>query len=394
MDKLKNPVQRYAWGSPTAIPRMFGLPETGEPHAEMWLGAHPSAPSKVKRDGHSLGLDALIASKPETHLGSTSFYRFGAQLPFLLKVLAAAEPLSLQAHPDKERARRGFAHEEAAGVPADAHHRRYRDANHKPELILALTEFHALSGFRRVDESVALLRALGLDTSVLESRGLATYFEMMMTSPREEQDALARRALEACRGRAPAGFEGVCEWGARIGEKYTGDIGIVGALLLNYVVLSPGQALYLPAGNLHAYLLGTGVEIMASSDNVLRGGLTPKHVDVEELVACLDFRDGPVPILEPEGDVAIYETPAEDFELSRLRPRGARLTLDHTGPEIVLVLEGELSLETDHDRRTLGAGESVFIGADEGVTLHVEGEGIAYRATVGSETAGLSVPPA
>jgi len=383
MERLRNWIQDYAWGSTTAIPRLLGVPETGAPQAEMWLGAHPSAPSKLKKGGHFIGLDAHIASHAEACLGSACLYHFGATLPFLLKVLAAAEPLSLQAHPDRARAERGFAEEEAAGIPVDAPNRRYRDPNHKPELIVALTEFHALCGFRLVSESVALFRALGLDCRVLEERGLEAYFEGVMTAPHDEQLALAAAALAACRSNRTSGHETICRWGVRIGEKYPGDVGLIGALLLNHVVLAPGQALYLPAGNLHAYLEGTGIEIMASSDNVLRGGLTPKYVDVAELIACLDFTDGPAPVLEPEGDIATYATPAEDFELTRLRMRGAHVELPHGGPEILLVLEGRLELSTEAGATTLEAGESVFIGADEGATLAVAGVGVAYRATPG-----------
>jgi len=379
--RLENPVQPYAWGSPTAIASLLGREPPGGPQAELWLGAHPSAPSQVVGDG---GLDAVIARAPSTLLGDAVAARFGGTLPFLLKVLAAAQPLSLQAHPSLAQAQAGFAREEAAGVPRAAAHRNYKDANHKPELLCALGEFHALCGFRRLADSIALFRGLGLSLAErLERDGLRATFEWVMTRPVEERNALAGATAEACRARAPAGFERECAWGVKLAAQYPGDVGLVGALLLNLVTLRDGEALYLPAGNLHAYLEGVGVEVMANSDNVLRGGLTPKHVDVPELLSVLSFSDGPAEVLRPRGaPEAVYETPAAEFRLSRVDVAGP-VTLARRGPELLLVTRGEVDVRCGAELLDLAQGESIFVGADDG-PLELDGEARVFRATVGA----------
>lgn len=328
-------------------------------------------------------LSRYILYSPVTALGRDVLARFGPNLPFLLKVLAAAHPLSLQAHPSLQQAQEGFSREEALGVPRSAPHRNYRDPNHKPELVCALSEFHALCGFRRAEESVALLEALGLDASRIKSDGLSGYFEWVMTRPAHERAELAQAAVDGCGSRPPARFERECRWAARLGSQYPGDVGVLGALLLNLVTLKPGQALYLPAGKMHAYLEGVAMEIMASSDNVLRGGLTPKHIDVPELLKVLDFRDGPIELIDPQGDVAIYQTPAPDFELTRLRLRGEELELARQGPDILLVVEGAVEVDSGSERHRLQRGASVFVDAAESSSLTVSGEGVVFRATVG-----------
>jgi mannose-6-phosphate isomerase len=373
MLRLSNTIQPYAWGSPTAIPSLLGTTPDGKPQAELWLGAHPSAPSSTERGA----LDAVIRARPDAILGAAVTQHFGPQLPFLLKVLAAAQPLSLQAHPSLEQAKAGFAREEAAGTPRTAAHRNYKDANHKPEVICALTDFRALCGFRSVSETVRLFSALGLDVSRLQQDGLRAYFEQVMTLGKTAQRNLVEVVVDGARRGVP-GFEGECALAQQLSRLYPGDVGIIGALLLNLVTLKPGEALYLGAGNLHAYLEGTGIELMANSDNVLRGGLTPKHVDVPELLSVLKFDDGPAKRLLPVGDVeAVYETPAPDFRLSRLTLTGTPFTLPARGPQILLVTDGALEVQGE----TLKRGESVFFGADESVTL--SGRGTAFRATPG-----------
>ena len=376
MERLDNPIQRYAWGSPTAIPSLLGKPPDGSPQAELWLGAHPSAPSKI---GYGATLEELIADAPHRLLGEASVARFGPRLPFLLKVLAAAQPLSLQAHPSLAQAKAGFAKEEAAGLPRGAPNRNYRDPNHKPEILCALTPFHALCGFRLVADSMRLFLQLGLDVSQLEHHGLRAYLDHVMTLPKEAQGALVDQLVDAAR-QPVKGFEAECALVTRLAGLYPRDVGIVGALLLNLVTLAPGEALYLDAGNLHAYLEGTGVELMANSDNVLRGGLTPKHVDVAELLSVLNFEDGPPRVLRPGDEAeAVYETPAPDFRLSRISVAAAQpVTLAARGAQLLLVTEGEVTVKEAVLRR----GDSVFIGADEG-EVALSGRGTVFRATPG-----------
>lgn len=375
MERLDNRVQPYAWGSLTAIPRLLGREPTGAPQAELWLGAHPGAPSRTTRGEP---LDTWLSAAPEARLGAATVARFGPTLPYLLKVLAAAQPLSLQAHPSLAQAKAGFAKEEAAGVPRGAAQRNYKDPNHKPELLCALTPFRALCGFRPVADTLRLFEGLGLDTARLRERGLRDWFGWLMTT---RPAAEVERAVAGARRGVP-GFEAECALATALAVAYPGDVGLVGALALNLLTLSPGEALYLDAGNLHAYLEGTGIELMANSDNVLRGGLTPKHVDVPELLSVLDFHDGPPAVLRPRGEPeAVYETPAPDFRLSRVTLRG-RYAPARRGPEILLVTEGRLTAQAGGAPLPLAQGESLFVAADEGpVTL--DGEATVYRATPG-----------
>lgn len=391
MDRLRNRIQHYAWGSRSAIADLCGrLSPSPEPEAELWLGAHPSAPSEIERGGAWHPLDRVIAADPARELGARCLADLGAELPFLLKVLAAAQPLSLQAHPTLVQAAAGFDREEARGIPRDAPHRSYRDRNHKPELICALARFHALSGFREVEQSRALFDALaapelGFVREALSAgdAGLAALFREIMALGPEARDRVVGETLAACRRVVDEGgpFAAECQWALRFGELYPNDAGVLSALLLNLVVLEPGEAIYLPAGNLHAYLEGVGIEIMASSDNVLRGGLTPKHVDVEELCSVLRFEGGNVEVIHPSrsGAEDRYETPAREFRLSKLTGAAG---VQPVGPEIVICTAGPVTLTTAAGTLELARGESAFVSASDG-RYHASGHGTLFRATIG-----------
>ena len=390
--RLQNPVQNYAWGSYEALAELRGIATpTPLPEAEIWMGAHPLAPSRTVDDARSL-LD-LIAADPKSTLGERIATEFG-RLPFLLKLLAAREPLSLQAHPSADQARAGYAREQAAGIPLGARTRTYRDPHHKPELIAALTPFSALVGFRPPHLTARLFAALHIpalapSVTALEraapETALRQLFELVTNSPLEQRQQLAQATLAACNAPQPesADFARELAWGARIGALYPGDAGLVLALALNLVVLEPGQALYLPAGNLHAYLEGTGVEIMASSDNVLRGGLTPKHVDANELLNVLDFRPSAAtltPVEQRDGGVR-YVTPAREFELSHIELAESALRVSVNGPEIVVATRGSVAVRRANDAVTLASGESVFVPAAGG-NYDLSGAGTAFRARV------------
>ncbi len=390
MERLQNTIQEYAWGSKTAIARLLGQPPSSKPQAELWLGAHPLAPSATPQ-GSLLG---LIDGDPVSALGDTVAQRFQNRLPFLLKVLAADAPLSLQAHPSLTQARAGFAREEAAAIPLTAAHRNYKDANHKPELICALTPFEALCGFRELGASARLFAGLGhpVTTSlsaVLQLGGLTGVFETLMTMPKDRTAALLGsvepQLVKLSQGDSDDAAAYRCAH--RLAQAYPGDIGAVSSLLLNYVELEPGQALYLDAGNLHAYLRGVGIELMANSDNVLRGGLTPKHVDVKELLSVLDFTAGPVKVLwasESEPGHATYATPAPDFRLSRFSlSAGCAVTPARAGPEILLCTEGAVQVTLGGASLVLKQGESAWVSASDGAYV-VKGNGVLYRATVGT----------
>jgi mannose-6-phosphate isomerase len=398
MDLLDNPIKAYAWGSRRVIAELLGRPSPSPgPEAELWLGAHPSAPSKLVREGGAVSLFDVIRASPSTELGDEALAAFGPHLSFLMKVLAADEPLSLQAHPSRAQAAAGFDREEAAGIARDAPHRNYKDRSHKPELICALTHFDALCGFRAVADSRALLDALdvrelaparsALDLSP-SPVALRAAFTALMKMPEAEANAAAHATVRACARDVPR-FARELAWGRRIGALYPGDIGVAVALLMNLVHLEPGEALYLPAGNLHAYLDGAGVEIMAASDNVLRGGLTPKYVDVAELLSVLDFHDAPVEKTAPriEAGVAVYETPTPEFLLSKLTVgAGATVPLVGRGPEILLCTEGEVAVSVAGGRRlALPRGTSAYISAEDGdrVVTGAANASAVFRAEVG-----------
>lgn len=325
--ELDNPIRDYAWGSPTAIPELLGIPPTGRPAAEVWIGAHPDSPSRCIAHTDQPGLDTLIAADPAGMLGAGTVARFGDRLPFLLKVLAAERALSLQVHPNRAQAEAGFAAEEAAGIDRGSPQRNYRDPYHKPEMAFAITEFRAFCGFRPVARTVELFAALdvpelaGYAEQLLGADGLRTVFTDLLTLRGEARQRLIESVVAGCRRLAAAGGEWSAEAGASAlaAEDFPGDIGPVLALLLNYLRLEPGEAIFLGAGNVHTYLRGVCVELLASSDNVLRCGLTPKHIDVPELLRIADF----TPMTEPRhrpsyqaGDRVDFRPPVPDFELS------------------------------------------------------------------------------
>ncbi|MEU0812379.1 mannose-6-phosphate isomerase, class I [Streptomyces sp. NPDC005970] len=399
MDRLVNTVRPYAWGSVTAIPELLGTEPTGEPQAELWMGAHPGAPSRVDRGAGPVALSDVIAADPEGELGPDAVSHFGPRLPFLLKVLAAASPLSLQVHPDLARAGAGFADEEARGVPLDAAHRNYKDANHKPELICALTPFDGLCGFRDADQAGELLAALEVDSlkpyvDVLhahpESHALREVLTAVLTADREaiadtvHQAAAAAERLGAQDGPHAAAYRAY----ASIARHYPGDPGVIAAMLLNYVRLQPGEALYLGAGVPHAYLDGLGVEIMANSDNVLRCGLTPKHIDVPELLRVVHFESAAPGVLRPEAEPSgeeVYTTPIDEFRLSRyvLAEGTGSLPLSSRTAQILLCASGTAVLRGtggEGAELRLAQGESAFVPAGEALAL--SGPGTVFRATV------------
>ncbi|MFK3735370.1 mannose-6-phosphate isomerase, class I [Streptomyces sp. NPDC088090] len=388
MDLLHNTVQPYDWGSRTLLPELMGVPPTGAPQAELWMGAHPAAPSQALRDGVPVPLDRVVAGDPEGELGAGTVRRFGPRLPFLLKLLAADAPLSVQVHPDLAQAQAGFARENALGIPLDAPHRNYRDDQHKPEMIVALTPFRGLCGFRSPADAADLLDSLRVPAlrpyietlRVLPGRqALAEVFRAFLRPPAGLLDAVVQ-GLAAGTGQASIiAYD-------RIARAYPGDPGLLSALMLRYVELSPGEALFLGAGVPHAYLSGLGVEIMASSDNVLRCGLTSKHIDVEELTRVVRFDAPPVRVLVPreEGDEETYPAPVDDFRLSRYRLRAGeprrRAALD--APQILLCANGTATVSSAGERLGMGPGQAVYVPA--GAEAGLEGAGTVFRATTGT----------
>ncbi|KAA0961378.1 mannose-6-phosphate isomerase, class I [Microbacterium sp. ANT_H45B] len=373
---LSNVPRDYAWGSQTLLAELEGRPAADAPEAEVWFGDHPGDPADV--EGGST-LDAVT----------------GGSLPYLLKLLAAASPLSIQVHPTIEQARAGW--EREAALASDDPTRNYRDDNHKPELIVALSErFESLSGLRPVDDTLRLLDVLGTGAGV----------GALAARLRGEGDVLRDTIGWLLSGQAQAAVDDVIdavrsvtasdagEWSvalravADISRTYPGDPGVVVALLMNHVVLQRGEAVFLRAGLLHAYIAGLGVEIMAASDNVLRGGLTPKRIDVPELLGILDTTTGEVPVLRPDavGAVTEYPVPVADFALRRIALDGADVDVEVDGPTMVLATAGRVQVRgADGETRDVPIGTAAFATADE-ERLTVVGAGEAFVASPGSRT--------
>lgn len=374
MDLLDPVLQSYPWGSRTHLARITGADApTSKPWAELWFGAHALASATVAGEP----LDQLIAKDPAAALGPDS-QADGGKLPFLLKLLAADEPLSLQAHPTLAEAQEGFANENAQGIPATAHFRNYRDDNHKPELIVALTEFDALAGFRPVARTRELFAQLavpeldhymGLLDAADDESGLRALFTTWLTLPQDVLDELVEAVAGKCASFASDDeeFALVAQTTCDLARKYPGDPGVLGSMLLNRLRLQPGEAIFLGAGQLHAYLSGMGVEIMANSDNVLRGGLTSKHVDVVELLRVLSFKPLPSPVLQAHrGDDGwnYYDAPVREFRLcSRELEPGQRVSLDEGSATIVLLTKGSATLQHGDTQVEVPCGHAAWVPA-------------------------------
>ncbi len=315
MYKMSNEIQFYAWGSKSFVQDLTQQSDkVGIPAAELWMGAHPKAPSKIMLADSEQTLNRFISSAPKKVLGN-SHSKYGRKLPFLLKVLAADKALSIQAHPDLDQAQYGFHREQKTRISIKSDKRNYHDANHKPELICALTDFYAMCGFRTYDQILVNFRKYELDryfsrfeqfANLPDERSLRYLFNEILSCDADkktrildhiqlelDQDDLFIEHLNEA-------DSNVRYWIQVLKDQFPDDIGILSPLFLNIIKLHPFEAIYLPARVLHAYLLGAGMEIMASSDNVLRGGLTSKNIDIPELISVLDFKPFNPVILNPK----------------------------------------------------------------------------------------------
>ena len=370
---MENKIQNYAWGSTSSIHDLFGFEnESQQPQAEVWMGTHPKGCSMVTFDKHLIPLSELINSNKSAYLSSDIAQEFG-DLPFLFKILAADKALSIQVHPSKSQAEKGFEQEEQAGISLTANNRNYKDANHKPELVYALTDYQAMNGFRAYDEIIEFFTDLHIfDLKELvksfsytpTSQGLKEFFSGLLTlSEQRKHNALDQLLTYAQAHQEQTEFALIIE----LNHQYPYDVGLFSPLLLNVITLQSGEAMYLSANTPHAYIKGTGLEIMANSDNVLRAGLTPKHIDVNELIECTDF----IPIafddliLSPqkEGLFDSYDIPVNDFNFGVIHsPKDTKVEI-HSA-EILMAIDSDVELYSQNEEVIiLTKGQSVFIPA-------------------------------
>ena len=388
---LKNPVKTYPWGSRTFIPQLLREPSPAEkPHAELWMGVHPNGPSRISVGDAWVPLQDVIAKDPEGILGKPVAEKFSKALPFLFKVLAADRPLSVQAHPSRARAREGFLQENAQAIPLTSPDRTYKDENHKPEILCALRPFWLLKGFRKISEILAFTDQAGIPAlgeplrAQPDAGGLQAFFTTLMTMEKHEQANLVSTVLNTVKSdpqRDPA-----LGWVLKLSRSYPSDVGVLTPLFLNLLGLEPGEAVYLRPGELHVYLEGAGVELMANSDNVLRGGLTSKPVHVPELLRIVDFTCDEPRILRPEpqeNGECLYAAPAEEFALSVISLDGdaSFKSSQQRSVEILICVEGKGRVEdlSRGDTLLCDRGTALLIPADV-KQYEIHGKGTIYKA--------------
>ena len=392
-------MQPYAWGSRETIARLQGRPVPSPgPEAELWMGAHPSAPSGLERDGRPTTLDAVITADAPGVLGAQVAARFGSRLPFLLKVLSASKALSIQVHPSRAQAQAGYREENERGLAPGDKGRNYVDDWPKPEILCALTPFEVLAGLRAPADAARFMRELAvpeleplaalLAGDRADARGdvRATVLARVLSWPAGQREALIRDVVKACHQEVDdyGPYHPECGAIIQVAGDHPGDLGIVASLLMRHAVLQPGQAVFLPAGGLHAYLHGTGIELLANSDNVVRAGLTGKHIDIPELLKLTDPAVE-VPLIAPRdlgNGIAAYDTPAPEFRLYRAALGAGPVTLPGDGPRLVLSVDGTLTLTAAGATLKLGQGESAFLSAAD-ATVTAAGPAEAFIATVG-----------
>ncbi|EKO3409730.1 mannose-6-phosphate isomerase, class I [Vibrio fluvialis] len=370
---MKNKIQNYAWGSSDSIEQLFDIANPNKhPQAEIWMGAHPNGCSEVELNGSSLLLSELIAQDKSRFLSQQTAAQFG-ELPYLFKVLAAAQALSVQVHPSKEEAQAGYAKENAAGIEIKAANRNYKDPNHKPELVYAITPYQAMNGFRSISSIIDHFEPLTIECiqplveelrNNQHEQGLQQFFTLLLSLTGDaKRQAVAKLLAYAQSHQSQSIYTLILE----LAEQYPNDIGLFAPLMLNVLTLQPGEAMYLDARTPHAYLKGTGLEIMANSDNVLRAGLTPKHMDVLELAKCTRFAEKPESTLlltpiEQDGAL-LYPVPVDDFKFA-LYTKPSQTSVTVSSAEIIFPIDEDATLISDEGIEvTIRKGQSVFVPA-------------------------------
>ncbi|MDO4697501.1 MAG: mannose-6-phosphate isomerase, class I [Pasteurellaceae bacterium] len=396
--KLAGKVQHYDWGGSSFIPNWLKLEQVeAKPYAEYWLGAHRSAPSMIEFEGQWLALDRVLDKAPKL-LGDKSREQFGDELPYLLKVLDVKLPLSIQLHPTKKEAEYGFEQENAQGIPLSAPNRTYKDRNHKPEMMIALSEFWLLHGFQNIEQSYKGVRkhkSLQNLAEMLREKGLPTTYAHIMQA---DQAQLADWILPIVEKTQTDYQQGKLKWdNPDYWLLYTMeamqiphdklDAGLLSFYLFNIVRLEKGEGIYQGAGLPHAYLRGQNIELMAASDNVIRGGLTPKHIDIPALLNTIDYREITpkiIPAYQGDEPIHLYPTPeAKDFALQRFefKPFDEENVMANSA-SILLVMAGSLYIDLGERSIYLQQGEAAFIAADTKMEIIGETDGYAVIATL------------
>lgn len=395
MHLLTGARRSYDWGSIAAMPEFLNLTPDGEPFAELWLGAHPTGPSTVEAPGGAEGLDEFVSRNERRHLGERVMAGFG-RLPYLVKLLAPAKPLSIQVHPTRELAERGYREEESRGVPLSDPRRSFKDRSNKPEMVYAITAFEGLVGFRPLEEIVRLLDAIAgplspvraLLSDVRAEDGLKLMLETMVGLDAEVINAVVGISASSAASHPDPDVRAACATVVELAQQYPGDVGAVVSLVLNRVQLEPGQLVFLGDGVPHAYLGGFGLEIMANSDNVLRLGLTSKHIDIESMLHAIDFSSWGFDVSTGPGDAVthVFGPPVPEFALSITRPNRSaegKVILPGDGPRILVCLDGDITAATNAapHGRSITRGQSLFVSAADG-DITVRGHGTLAQAFV------------
>ena len=392
---LKGKIQNYAWGGNTYIPELLGLEKSDVPCAEYWLGAHVNAPSILKTPEGELSLNEYLKMNSAKVLGEEISEKFGI-LPFLFKVLDVNDMLSIQVHPTKIEAEKGFKYENEKGIPLTAPHRNYKDDNHKPEIMVALSEFWLLHGFLPKNKLTEVLKNTPEFTrllSVFEDEGYFGLYKQVMEQSVEESNKILQPLVDRLLPLYKAGKLDKSNpgyWAAKAvdtsSDKTTLDKGIYSIYFFNIVKVDKGEAVFQDAGIPHAYLEGQNMELMANSDNVLRGGLTPKHVDVPELLKHVVFEETNPDImlgeLQEDGIERIYKSPAPDFELSQIAI-SSKVNYNSIAKtaQILIVIEGEIKINEGNTSLVLSKGKAAFLAAESNYSITTPNSAIVYKAT-------------
>lgn len=386
MYKMENQVQKYEWGTKDFISSLLGLKKQDDsPWAELWMGAHSKAPSFLPY--LNLTLDKAIKLNPQAFLSKEVADKYNNNLPYLFKVLSSRKPLSIQAHPNLEQAKAGYQKENDLGIDLSDFTRNYKDDNHKPELICALTEFHAMCGFRPAEEIVELFSDLGLTTifenfasfqNKQDSESWSVLFKEILNASVEKKQQCLEHTIKNIHLLKDKYTK---DWLAKLFDIYPNDIGAISPLFLNTFKLEPGQAVYLQAGFLHAYLQGTGIEIMANSDNVLRGGLTPKNIDVAELTSILQWKmeKAKIQTYPPKENLIEYKIASQEFSLKRLNLQGEYKLLN-SRPTIILIISGQVEVKCNGETKEINQGQSIFITA-QAEEIKLKGQALLFIAS-------------